>query len=254
MLALGCVASAGAQTVETFAVVGDYGSGGGGPNDVVKKAAKGVADQLATQNPSFVLSLGDQLYGPFPIPAGTSHSFETVPLAATDAAGGYGNAVGKLYSQFILPNPSLTASLGNNAGTATTMNFFPVLGDHDWRHETVQADPATGTLITNATSGCCVGFTPNFAYGTLPTTDVNAQFYANAAQTFSATPYFITADTIAIPCTNTPAAGWLLRNGFTGDAAHGLSNICDNNPLIYDSAGLNKTMWNHAPIFEKAVI
>ena len=198
MLALGCVASAGAQTVQTFAVVGDYGSGGKGPDDVVKKAAKGVADQLAIQNPSFVLSLGDQLYGPFPIPAGSNgHAFETVPLAASDAAGGYGNAVGKLYNQFILPNPSLTASLGNNAGTAGTMNFFPVLGDHDWRHETVQADPATGALITNATSGCCDGFTPNFAYGTVPNTDANAQFYANAAQAFAATQQYVTGPGLA---------------------------------------------------------
>ena len=49
VLALGCVGSAGAQTVRTFAVVGDYGSGGKGADDVgQEEPAEGVfADELA---------------------------------------------------------------------------------------------------------------------------------------------------------------------------------------------------------------
>ena len=46
---------------EIFASVGNYGSGGEGPNAVVQQAAQGVAVRFNAQSPSFVLSLGDVL-------------------------------------------------------------------------------------------------------------------------------------------------------------------------------------------------
>ena len=57
--------------------------------------------------------------------------------------------------------------------------------------------PPPALLLTNATSGCCDGFTPAFAYGTIPTTDASTQFYANAAQASAAAQQYVTGPGLA---------------------------------------------------------
>jgi hypothetical protein len=127
---------------EIFAGVGNYGSGGEGATAVIRQAAQGVADRLIAQSSSFVLSLGDVLYGTYP----SNTYFEFQPLGPTGNPS-FAVAVGDLYGQYIKQS-ALVPSGG------TEMNFFPVIGDHDWHHETIQIDVATGKSICTETPDC----------------------------------------------------------------------------------------------------
>lgn len=84
-------------------------------------------------------------------------------------------AVGDLYGQYIKQS-----ALVPNGGSE--MNFFPVLGDHDWHHETIQIDEATGFSI----GPTALGYNTSVNITTDPAFYTNAQtVYANA-QTYLA--------------------------------------------------------------------
>jgi hypothetical protein len=112
-LALALLCPTSALGDEIFAGVGNYGSGGEGATAVIQQAAQGVADRLIAQSPSFVLSLGDVLYGTYP----TNTYFEFQPLGPTGNPS-YEVAVGDLYGQYIKQS-----ALVPNGGTE--MNFLP---------------------------------------------------------------------------------------------------------------------------------
>jgi len=165
-LLLACLFPASAFGDEIFAAVGNYGSGGDGANAVIQQAAQGVADRLIAQSPSFVLSLGDVLYGTYP--SNTYREFQ--PLGPTGDPS-FSVAVGDLYGQYI-----------KGVGSSV-MNFFPVVGDHDWHHETIQIDVATGKSICTDTDPVCaaLGYNQNVDITTDPAFYTNAQnVYANA--------------------------------------------------------------------------
>jgi Calcineurin-like phosphoesterase len=160
---------------ETFAVVGDYGSSGEGPNAVVQQAAQGVATRLNLQSPSFLLSMGDQLYGTYPKPVLFG---ETQPLQPTGAPS-YSTAVGPLYDPYIKQSALVP-------GGGLEMNFFPVLGDHDWWHETIQVDEGTGFSVGSASDG----------YDTSVNITTDRAFYTNAQAAYaSAQSYLAGANT-----------------------------------------------------------
>lgn len=103
-----------------FAVIGDYGEGS---SDEAR-----VATQVASWNPDFVITTGDNNY--------STGSWETIDPN-----------IGQFYSQFI----------GNYVGIygpgADENQFWPSLGNHDW-------------LSLTCTDGTCAG--PYFDYFTLP--------------------------------------------------------------------------------------
>lgn len=90
-----------------FAVIGDYGTGSAG--------ASRVSDLVHSWNPSFVATLGDNIY------SGDN--------ANLDAALAW--KIGRLY--------------GNYVGSG---NFFPALGNHDW------GDPGTALLTCDVNGNC----------------------------------------------------------------------------------------------------
>jgi len=81
---------------EIFAAVGNYGSGGEGETAVIQQAAQGVADRLNAQAPSFVLSLGDMIYGTYP--SNTYYEFQPLPPYGNPS---FVNNAGDLYGQYI---------------------------------------------------------------------------------------------------------------------------------------------------------
>lgn len=149
-----CPVNAGAD--ETFATVVDFGSSGKDSYFVGAEAAQGVAIRLNAQNPAFVLAIGDLGYGPFPVSQLNGKSFETAPLPPNSSSG-YPTAVGALYGQYILKS-----TLVPNGGA--TMNFFPALGDHDWRHEQIQVSALTGQSINTDPNGA--GDATGYVYNT----------------------------------------------------------------------------------------
>ena len=167
-LALSVLVPASARGDEIFASVGNFGSGGYGPNAVVQQAAQGVADRLNAQSPSFVLGLGDMLYGPYP----TNTFLEFQPLGPSGDPS-FETFVGDLYGQYIKQS-----ALVPNGGS--TMNFFPVLGDHDWHHETIQIDEETGMSIGPAV----LGYDTTVNITTDPTFYTNAQTVYAGAQSY----------------------------------------------------------------------
>jgi hypothetical protein len=82
-----------------FAVIGDYGSG--------SEAERDVATLVASWNPEFVVTTGDNNY-----PAGDASTIDP--------------NIGQYYSSFI---GSYTGSYGSGS---TDNRFFPSLGNHDW--------------------------------------------------------------------------------------------------------------------------
>jgi hypothetical protein len=99
-------ATAEPTTITVFAVIGDYGSASAAEQD--------VATLVASWNPEFILTTGDNNY-----PDGSAATID--------------DNVGQFYSSFISP---YTGSYGSGAGTN---RFFPSLGNHDW--VTPGADP-----------------------------------------------------------------------------------------------------------------
>jgi len=89
-----------------FAVIGDYGAGGGPEADVA-----GLVESWA---PEFVLTVGDNNY-----PSGSADTID--------------DHIGQFYHQFIDPY------LGEYGEGADTNRFFPTLGNHDW--DTPSAQP-----------------------------------------------------------------------------------------------------------------
>jgi len=100
---LGLCGTAGADT--RFAVVGDYGN---------STAASAVAARLKTFNPSFVATVGDNIY----TTGGT--------VAEFDAAIG-GSVAAPKYGPFI----KAPAGQPTSIRSAAVNNFYPVLGNHD---------------------------------------------------------------------------------------------------------------------------
>ncbi|MGA8156944.1 MAG: autotransporter-associated beta strand repeat-containing protein, partial [Rhodoplanes sp.] len=200
-LALFCPTSALGD--EIFAGVANYGSGGEGPNAVVQQAAQGVADRLIAQSPSFVLSGGDMLYGTYP----SDPFLDFEPLGPTGNPS-FEVAVGDLYGQYIKQS-----ALVPNGGTE--MNFFPVVGDHDWHHETIQVNVETGYSVGPALEGYNVNVNkdtnPAF-YGAALTAYNDAQSYLSGANTNHSNTQFGLSTSVANQITifgapNTPENG-----------------------------------------------
>ena len=82
-----------------FAVIGDFGGGG--------QAEADVATLVASWNPDFVVTVGDNRYG------------------ATD----YDTVIGQFYCQYLKDAGSGTHCAG---GSASSNNFLPALGNHDY--------------------------------------------------------------------------------------------------------------------------
>ncbi|MEE3623695.1 metallophosphoesterase [Nitrospirillum sp. BR 11752] len=112
----------------TFAIVGDFGSGGvdcdGNTDTVSATAALGVAQAVTSAMPAadggFIISLGDQVYQPW------VHGDENEPATPTE----YEAAIGATYGAYIDYTNVPSAYIGSNTGK--TMQLFPVIGDHDW--------------------------------------------------------------------------------------------------------------------------
>ena len=146
---------------EIFAAVGNYGSGGDGANAVIQQAAQGVADRLIAQSPSFVLSLGDMLYGTYP----------TNTYLRISASGAHRKP--QLRSR---RRRSIRPVHQGRAGLdADVMNFFPVVGDHDWHHETIQINVETGVSVGPAVLG----------YNNTVDITTNPAFYTNAQTVYA---------------------------------------------------------------------
>lgn len=93
------LASADAQSSISFAVIGDFGSGG--------KSEAAVAALIKSWNPDLIITIGDNNY-----PAGSALSMDW--------------NVGQFYHGYIYPYKGFFG-----AGAAIN-RFFPVLGNHDW--------------------------------------------------------------------------------------------------------------------------
>ena len=89
-----------------FAVIGDYGGGGGPEAD--------VADLVKSWDPQFIITVGDNNY-----PDGAAETID--------------HNVGQFYRQFIHPYS------GEFGEGAAENRFFPTLGNHDW--DTLGAQP-----------------------------------------------------------------------------------------------------------------
>lgn len=90
----------------TFAVVGDYG---------MDNSSEGaVANMVAGWQPDFVVTTGDNYYGP----AGGSGSSK------------YDESTGAYYCAFL--KDAVTTGTRCGAGTASVNRFFPTPGNHDW--------------------------------------------------------------------------------------------------------------------------
>lgn len=94
------------ETPVRFAVIGDYGTGGGPEAE--------VSELVKSWNPEFIITTGDNNY-----PDG---SHETID-----------NHVGQFYHEFIYPYT------GDYGGDGEKNRFFPSLGNHDWN--TLNAQP-----------------------------------------------------------------------------------------------------------------
>lgn len=88
-----------------FAIIGDYGTG--------NESAQQVAELVASWNPQFIVTVGDNNY-----PEGSGETIDT--------------NVGQFYSAFI------GSYAGDYGQGATTNNFYPALGNHDWRTDRAQ--------------------------------------------------------------------------------------------------------------------
>jgi hypothetical protein len=64
----------------------------------------------------------------------------------------------------------------------------------------------------------------------------------------------IDRDRYAIKAASTPALGWRVRAGWVGDAYAGFCRLRDNDPTIFQPAGLNKPMKKYVPIFERTIV
>lgn len=89
----------------TFAVIGDYGTGGRSQQD--------VADLVLSHRPAFIVTTGDNNY-----PNGAADSIDA--------------NIGKYFAAYIHP---YTGSYGPGA---TENRFWPVPGNHDWRAQALQ--------------------------------------------------------------------------------------------------------------------
>ncbi|MBB6250149.1 metallophosphoesterase [Nitrospirillum iridis] len=156
--------------------VGDFGSGG---NGVHPTAAAAVAQQMTSwlplsqgqggdgDLPSYILSLGDQVYYP-------EDGSEQTPGTAQD----YVAAVSDLYAQYIDLSATVAKPFWPETGKfASGMYFFPVIGDHDWwKQKTRMTSSEFGTtymmngddLYQSIYSGLCL---PNNPYSPVPTCD-----------------------------------------------------------------------------------
>jgi hypothetical protein len=93
------------QTIR-FAVIGDYGEGNQGEED--------VANLVKSWSPDFIITTGDNNY-----PSGSAETID--------------HRVGKYYHQFIYPYR------GEYGAGAEKLRFFPSLGNHDWDTAGAQA-------------------------------------------------------------------------------------------------------------------
>lgn len=96
----------------TFAIIGDYGS--------ELASEQEVADMVASWNPSFIGTTGDNVYS----------------ADGVDAWDVLDRKVGRYYHDFIYP---YRGRFGEGSSTGTN-RFFPALGNHDW------GDPGTALL------------------------------------------------------------------------------------------------------------
>ncbi len=97
-----------------FAVIGDYGS------NSINEAR--VADLVASWQPAFVVTTGDNNYN-----AGAAATID--------------NNIGQYYSQFI------GSYQGQYGDGSPTNRFWPSLGNHDWRSLNCSGDACTGPYI-----------------------------------------------------------------------------------------------------------
>jgi len=102
----------------TFAVIGDYGSG-----DAHERA---VANLVASWNPTFVITTGDDYYS----------------SAAGIGTGKYDRSTGAFYGKWL--KDISTAGRRYPVGTAKVNAFFPALGNHDYS----DAAPSPQTYLT----------------------------------------------------------------------------------------------------------
>ncbi|WP_044559901.1 metallophosphoesterase [Azospirillum sp. B4] len=158
--------------------VGDFGSGHHGVNP---KAAAAVAHQMTSwlplsknqggdgDVPSYILSLGDQVYYPE-----DSSEGEQTPGTVQE----YVAAVSDLYAQYIDLSATAAEPFRPESGKfANGMYFFPIIGDHDWwKQNTRMTSSEYGTiymmngddLYQSIYSGLCL---PNNPYSPMPTCD-----------------------------------------------------------------------------------
>ncbi|MDZ5649624.1 metallophosphoesterase family protein [Nitrospirillum sp. BR 11828] len=130
---------------QTFVIVGDFGSGGvdchNATDTVSATAALGVAQAVASAMPAgdggFIISLGDQIYQPW------SSGDETKPATPAE----YNAAVGIPYGAYIDYTNVPSAYVGSNVGTS--MQLFPVIGDHDWWKQQQRGE--YNNTVTNTT-------------------------------------------------------------------------------------------------------
>ncbi len=94
------------ETVVRFAVIGDYGTGGGPEAD--------ISELVKSWDPDFIITTGDNNY-----PDGSQETIDT--------------NIGQFYHEFIYPYH------GDYGGGADRNRFYPSLGNHDWN--TFEAQP-----------------------------------------------------------------------------------------------------------------
>ena len=107
-----------ASVVTTFAIIGDYGMGN--DNELA------VAKLVASWNPQFVITTGDDYYTP----------------AGDSGTGRYDASTGAYYGQWL--KDISTTGTRYPVGTASVNAFFPSLGNHDYS----DATPALDTYLT----------------------------------------------------------------------------------------------------------
>lgn len=102
----------------TFAVIGDYGM-----DDANERA---VADLVASWNPAFVITTGDDYYSP----------------AGGSGTGNYDESTGAYYGTWL--KDISTTGARSPMGLAAVNAFFPALGNHDY----TDATPSLSTYLT----------------------------------------------------------------------------------------------------------
>jgi hypothetical protein len=189
-----------------------------------------------------------------------SRTYPAIGLAQLDLAAD--DAIALACPTYFLPFDPANAPHLLSAGYKWLGAYFGLAAKR-WFVDGVKPVPLRPTSIRRSGKTLLARFPVGKFALTIDTTTVPAQANSGfslvdttgAAQTIS-NVRIVGVDTIAIDCANTPAAGWLLRYAFTGDAIRGIGNLRDNqgDTLIFDPVGINKPMHRWVPIFEQGVL